>query len=98
MPFNPHHPRKCLPVSHKHSKSFALYSKLLTDFHLRIPLVAPLSSKWVRPPRPVHLQESEMSTLRQIDANRRNAQKSTGPTSVTRKAVSSMNALKTGIQ
>src|ERR1039457_5577949 len=52
---------------------------------------------WVRPPRPVHLQESEMSTLRQIDANRRNAQKSTGPTSVTGKAVSSMNAVKTGI-
>ena len=38
-----------------------------------------------------------MSTLRQIEANRRNAQKSTGPTSVTGKAVSSMNALQTGI-
>ena len=38
-----------------------------------------------------------MSTLRQIEANRRNSQKSTGPTSVTGKAVSSMNALKTGI-
>jgi len=38
-----------------------------------------------------------MSTLRQIEANRRNAQKSTGPTSVTGKAVSSMNALKSGI-
>ncbi len=38
-----------------------------------------------------------MSTLRQIEANRRNAQKSTGPTSVTGKAVSSMNAPKTGI-
>ena len=38
-----------------------------------------------------------MSSLRQIEANRRNAQKSTGPTSVTGKAVSSMNALKTGI-
>ena len=38
-----------------------------------------------------------MSTLRQIEANRRNAQKSTGPTSVTGKAVSSMNSLKTGI-
>jgi hypothetical protein len=36
-----------------------------------------------------------MSTLRQIEANRRNAQKSTGPTSVTGKAASSMNALKT---
>jgi hypothetical protein len=35
-----------------------------------------------------------MSTLRQIEANRRNAQKSTGPTSVTGKAASSMNALK----
>ena len=38
-----------------------------------------------------------MSSVRQIEANRRNAQKSTGPTSVTGKAVSSMNALKTGI-
>ena len=38
-----------------------------------------------------------MSTLRQIEANRRNARKSTGPTSVTGKAASSMNSLKTGI-
>jgi hypothetical protein len=38
-----------------------------------------------------------MSTLRQKEANRRNSQKSTGPTSVTGKAASSMNALKTGI-
>ena len=38
-----------------------------------------------------------MSTLRQIEANRRNALKSTGPTSVTGKAASSMNALKTGL-
>ena len=38
-----------------------------------------------------------MSTIRQIEANRRNAQRSTGPTSVTGKAASSMNALKTGI-
>jgi hypothetical protein len=38
-----------------------------------------------------------MATIRQIEANRRNAQKSTGPTSVIGKAASSMNALKTGI-
>jgi hypothetical protein len=38
-----------------------------------------------------------MSTQRQIEANRRNAQKSTGPTSVTGRAASSMNALKSGI-
>ena len=38
-----------------------------------------------------------MSSQRQIEANRRNAQKSTGPTSVTGKAISSMNALKSGI-
>src|ERR1019366_1711133 len=38
-----------------------------------------------------------MSTIRQIEANRRNSEKSTGPTSVTGKAVSSMNAFKTGI-
>ncbi len=38
-----------------------------------------------------------MSTRRQIEANRRNALKSTGPTSVTGKAASSMNALKPGL-
>src|ERR1017187_4232303 len=38
-----------------------------------------------------------MSTRLQIEANRRNAKKSTGPTSVAGKAASSMNALKTGI-
>jgi hypothetical protein len=38
-----------------------------------------------------------MSSQLQIEANRRNAQKSTGPTSVTGKAASSMNALKSGI-
>jgi hypothetical protein len=38
-----------------------------------------------------------MSSQRQIEANRRNAQKSTGPTSVTGKAASSMNALKSGL-
>src|ERR1035437_4380122 len=41
--------------------------------------------------------EPLMSTLRQIEANRRNSEKSTGPTSVTGKAASSMNALKSGI-
>jgi hypothetical protein len=38
-----------------------------------------------------------MSTLRQIEANRRNAARSTGPRSVEGKAVSSMNALQSGI-
>jgi len=38
-----------------------------------------------------------MSTLCQIEANRRNSQKSTGPTSPEGKAASSLNALKTGI-
>jgi hypothetical protein len=38
-----------------------------------------------------------MSTQRQIEANRRNAAKSTGPTSIEGKAVSSMNALQSGI-
>jgi len=38
-----------------------------------------------------------MSTLKQIEANRRNAQKSTGPRTIQGKAVSRMNALKTGI-
>ena len=38
-----------------------------------------------------------MATQKQIEANRRNAQKSTGPTSETGKAVSRLNALKSGI-
>jgi hypothetical protein len=38
-----------------------------------------------------------MATIRQIEANRLNAQKSTGPRSVEGKAVVRMNALKTGI-
>ncbi|HUI55745.1 MAG TPA: hypothetical protein VLY04_12285 [Bryobacteraceae bacterium] len=38
-----------------------------------------------------------MSTQRQIEANRLNAQKSTGPRSVEGKAVSSRNALKSGL-
>ncbi len=38
-----------------------------------------------------------MPTLSQIEANRRNAQRSTGPRTVEGKAASSMNALKSGI-
>ncbi len=38
-----------------------------------------------------------MATLKQVEANRRNAQKSTGPRSVEGKAASSQNALKSGI-
>ena len=38
-----------------------------------------------------------MSSLKQLEANRLNAQKSTGPRSVVGRAVSSQNALKTGI-
>jgi len=38
-----------------------------------------------------------MASLRQIDANRRNALKSTGPSSSQGKSASSLNALKTGI-
>src|ERR1039457_4640886 len=38
-----------------------------------------------------------MSTAKQTDANRRNATKSTGPSSAEGKAASSQNALKTGI-
>lgn len=38
-----------------------------------------------------------MATQAQIDANRRNAQKSTGPVSAAGKAVSCMNALKSGV-
>jgi hypothetical protein len=39
-----------------------------------------------------------MATIRQIEANRRNAKKSTGPTSVAGKAASSMNALKSVVK
>ena len=38
-----------------------------------------------------------MATIQQIEANRLNAQKSTGPRSVEGKAVSCFNATKTGI-
>ena len=38
-----------------------------------------------------------MATIKQIEANRLNAQRSTGPCSAEGKAVSSMNALKSGI-
>ena len=38
-----------------------------------------------------------MATDKQIEANRLNAKKSTGPRSVAGKAVSSMNALKSGV-
>jgi hypothetical protein len=38
-----------------------------------------------------------MATIKQIEANRLNAQKSTGPRSTEGKAVTSMNALKSGI-
>jgi hypothetical protein len=38
-----------------------------------------------------------MASLRQIEANRRNAARSTGPTTPEGKAASSLNALKTGI-
>ena len=43
---------------------------------------------------PLAIGEYSMATQRQIEANRRNARKSTGPASVRGKAVSSMNALK----
>ena len=38
-----------------------------------------------------------MSTQKQIDANRRNAQKSTGPRSAAGKSASASNSLKTGL-
>jgi hypothetical protein len=38
-----------------------------------------------------------MATLKQIEANRLNAQKSTGPTTESGKATSSQNSLKSGI-
>ena len=46
---------------------------------------------------PYHRDNTTMATLKQIEANRLNAQKSTGPRSAEGKAASSMNALKSGI-
>src|SRR5215472_1970254 len=46
---------------------------------------------------PSSAKGSLMASLRQIAANRRNSQKSTGPRTEPGKAVSSFNALKTGI-
>src|ERR1039457_3758568 len=70
------------------SRSIQRYLRLLTP-------ESPKSLRYLhsRSVHACHPQESHMSTLRQIEANRRNAQKSTGPASVTGKAVSSMNAL-----
>ena len=50
-----------------------------------------------RPAPRVRLSFSFMATIQQIEANRLNAQKSTGPCSVAGKAVSRFNATKTGI-
>ena len=51
------------------------------------------------PLRPCYLptEDTPMATQRQIEANRRNAQKCTGPRTPEGKARSSRNALKTGI-
>ena len=92
-PFNPH---------------FANIQNIRTSISINLQISTPESPKspFYRqsrtslpacPSEPLGLRNRLMSTLRQIEANRRNAQKSTGPTSVTGKAASSMNALKTGI-
>ncbi len=75
-----------------HSRPFApnldLHFQLVAPLHLPIPLC-----------RSVTLMPGllVMATLKQIEANRLNAKKSTGPRSVEGKAASSMNALKSGI-
>src|SRR5713101_2035842 len=46
---------------------------------------------------PIRAPFTLMATDKQIEANRLNAKKSTGPRSVAGKAVSSMNALKSGV-
>src|SRR6185436_5463541 len=78
----------------KQKKSWLLISSHLQTFPSDSPNLPmyPQSRTGLAYPGVTH-----MSTLRQIEANRRNAQKSTGPTSVTGKAASSMNALKSGI-
>src|ERR1019366_2525361 len=94
-PGNPHRPRKCPAVdTNIRNLSHSIQSYLQTSTSEFPESLRYLHSRSVHAGHP---QESHMSTLRQIEANRRNAQKSTGPASVTGKAVSSMNAIRTGI-
>ena len=69
-------------------KSFIPHFHQVTDIHPRIPEIAPLSSK----------QGSTLCPLCvKLKRTAATPQKSTGPTSVTGKAASSMNALKSGL-
>src|ERR1017187_7964718 len=94
------HPSNCNPIR-SHSNISELFFSVLN--HLQIfPPDSPKSFRYPQGGTGFSLStrtshRNPMSTLRQIEANQRNAQKSTGPTSVTGKATSSMNALKTGI-
>src|SRR5215471_1503205 len=74
------------PHSHQHSPTQPSSPQSLT--HSRPP-----SS----PSPPATLPTRDMPSLKQIDANRRNAQKSTGPRTPEGKAAVRLNALKHGI-
>ena len=90
-------PQTCstrIPIAQT-SKIFAPYSSTIYSYSPPNPLNRPSILKVgqagypLGPPateRSSDTRATDMSTLRQIEANRRNAQKSTGPTSVTGKA------------
>src|ERR1019366_1297742 len=82
--------------SPQHSEYFALCFQCFQSFTTESPksLLYPQSRTGPRPATP----ETPVPTQSQIEANRRTPQNSTGPTSVTSKAVSSLNSLKTGTQ
>src|ERR1039457_5282545 len=77
--------------------TFKLFTRLFSITYSYYPPIPRNPSSILKAGQAPRLPGATMSTLRQIEANQRNAQKSTGPTSVTGKATSSMNALKTGI-
>src|ERR1035437_1808529 len=77
--------------------TFKLFTRLFSITYSYYPPIPRNPSSILKAGQAPRLPGATMSTLRQIEANHRNAQKSTGPTSVTGKATSSMNSLRTGI-
>src|ERR1035441_10269361 len=77
--------------------TFKLFTRLFSIIYSYYPPIPRNPSSILKAGQAPRLPGATMSTLRQIEANQRNAQKSTGPTSVTGKATSSMNSLRTGI-